>query len=188
MLPVPHAPRRASGAAVADVEVASGDAGEESAGRRRVIAERRVRDHEALPVALGRVRDEAEDLREHRGGGRGIALDDAGAVQAADLALDRHRAGLPRREAAPDGGRRLDQRDAQAVRVDDRQRALAEPRLDRARRWRRSRSGARPTSRACPAGTASDTSVASPWPSRDGAMCAQGKNVRSVPACPSASA
>ena len=75
--------------------------------------------------------DEAEDLREHRGGGRGVALDDAGAVQAADLALDRYRAGLPRREAAADGGRRLDQRDAQAVRVDDRQRALAEPRLDR---------------------------------------------------------
>ncbi len=46
------------------------------------------------------------------------------------LALGRHRAGLPRSEAAADGGRRLDQRDAQAVRIDDRQDALAEPRLD----------------------------------------------------------
>ena len=84
MLPVPHTPRRASASGGPHVEVASRDAGEESAGRRRVITERGVGDHEALPVALGGVRDEAEDLREHRGGACGIALDDAGAVQAAN--------------------------------------------------------------------------------------------------------
>ena len=51
----------------------------------------------------------------------------------------------------------------------------------RARPWRRTSRAAVPSNSRLSAGTSSPTSTASPWPMRGGAICAHGKNVRSVP-------
>jgi hypothetical protein len=98
--------------------------------------------------------------------------------------LGRDRTLLPRRELAV----RLDERDLETVWIRERQRALTEAGLStRAFFTPLSSRRARQKSSA-PGATASDTSIASPAPMRPGAICTHGKNVRSVPGLPSASA
>ena len=86
---------------------------------------------EAVPVALGADVAEAEDVGQERRREREAVLPQPRALEAAHLALDGDRAVVPRRERPRQRVGRFDQRDAQAVRVDQRQRAAPEAELDR---------------------------------------------------------
>ena len=74
---------------------------------------------------------EAQHRGQESGRRRQIALPELRAVEAAHLMLGSHGAVVPGRERPAGRSGRLDERDAQPVRIDERQRALAEARLDR---------------------------------------------------------
>ena len=76
----------------------------------------------------------------------------------------------------------------QAVRIDERQHRVAEARLDRRDRDAVLLERVRPVTRGCPPALRATPRPRGRGPSRGGAICAHGKNVRSVPGWPSASA
>jgi hypothetical protein len=74
--------------------------------------------------------DEAEHPGEETDRRRRSSLPELRTVETAYLSLDWHRAELPRRELTAWTTRGFDKRNAQAVRIDERQYAVAKSRLD----------------------------------------------------------
>ena len=108
-------------------------------------------------------------------------------MESANLVLPGTGLLVPGRERAARVGA-LDQRDLETVRIDERQRALAEAGLDRRRRDAVACQPLAPEAEAVRRDGERHLDARGRRPRRGGAMCAQGKNVRSVPGCPSASA
>ena len=114
----------------------------------------------ARPAVLAREPREPQNARQKVRRLRSLALPDLRAEEATYLTLLRNRAGVPRRERA--AGRPLDERKLEAVRIRQRQDAIAEPRFRFRRCSRRTAAGAIPSTSRLPAGTSSPTSVARP--------------------------
>jgi hypothetical protein len=121
-LPTPHIPRRASGVARTSTDAPRAAAGDGVARPR------------AVGAVLGGEAGEAQAGAEEAGGRAEVAGVEAHGVQPAHLVLRRDRARVPRDERAPVAVRRLDEREAQAVRVGEGERVLAEARFARAGR------------------------------------------------------
>ena len=93
---------------------------------------RGVREAVARPPVLAAQALEAEDVGQERLRDPGAPFPELRAIEPADLMPGRNRAAVPWRERALPSGRAFDEREAEAVRIDQRQDLVAEPRLARA--------------------------------------------------------